>query len=192
MSLESREPRHIRDPRTMRALAHPLRLQLLELAAREGSLTSTRAAELTGESTASCSFHLRQLAKYGFLEDAGGGKGRERPWRVAQVDTRWSETPGDPVGAAAADALTGELLGRDLAELDRYRRTRREHPPEWQDAGLLNTSLLFLSPAELEELLEHQMIFVRARLDRTYDPAARPADARPVRFVSFAVPVDGP
>src|ERR1051326_5509959 len=79
--LAGKDRRELRDPQAFRALAHPLRLTLIELLTREGSLTATEAAELTGESPASCSFHFRQLAKYGFVEDAGGGHGRERPWR---------------------------------------------------------------------------------------------------------------
>src|SRR6266545_2466652 len=90
MSLPKSESREL-DPRAMRALAHPLRLTLLELAGLEGSLTATRAATLTGESSASCSFHLRQLAKYGFLEEAEGGEGRERPWRLRTLSHRWSD-----------------------------------------------------------------------------------------------------
>src|SRR5436305_8556002 len=67
------------DPRALRAMAHPIRLSLIGVLRREGPLTATQAGELIGESSASCSFHLRQLAKYGLVEEAGGGRGRERP-----------------------------------------------------------------------------------------------------------------
>ena len=73
--------REITDPKAMRALAHPLRLTLLEQLGRAGTLTATQAAEIVGESPANCSFHLRTLAKYGFVEEAATGQGRERPWR---------------------------------------------------------------------------------------------------------------
>src|SRR5262252_8581356 len=72
----------ITDARAMRALAHPLRLALLEALMHAGTLTATQASELLGESPANCAFHLRTLAKYGFVEEAGGGRGRERPWRL--------------------------------------------------------------------------------------------------------------
>jgi predicted transcriptional regulator len=75
-----RTVKRLTDPRALRALAHPLRISLVGLLRREGPLTATRAGGLLGESSASCSFHLRQLAKYGLVEEAGGGKGRERPW----------------------------------------------------------------------------------------------------------------
>src|SRR5215469_11044954 len=71
------------DPRAMRAMAHPVRMALLELLAVTPTLTATQASEVLGESPANCAFHLRTLAKYGFVREAGGGKGRERPWARA-------------------------------------------------------------------------------------------------------------
>ncbi|HWD74930.1 MAG TPA: helix-turn-helix domain-containing protein, partial [Solirubrobacteraceae bacterium] len=70
----------VTDPRSLRGLAHPVRLALIGLLRREGPLTATQAGERIGESPASCSFHLRQLAKYGLVEEAGAGPGRRRPW----------------------------------------------------------------------------------------------------------------
>lgn len=60
----------------MRALAHPVRSSLLELLIIDGPITATEAGERLGESPTTCSFHLRQLARYGFVEEAGGGPGR--------------------------------------------------------------------------------------------------------------------
>ncbi|RKE22812.1 helix-turn-helix domain-containing protein [Streptomyces sp. TLI_171] len=85
------------DPRALRAYAHPTRMALVGLLRREGPLTATRAAELLGtESVASCSFHLRQLAKYGLVEEAGGGHGREKPWRATAAFTSWDSSPPTP------------------------------------------------------------------------------------------------
>ena len=76
--------RSLTDPKAMRAIAHPVRLALLELFEVMPTLTATQASEALGESPANCAFHLRTLAKYGFIREAGGGKGRERPWTAAQ------------------------------------------------------------------------------------------------------------
>src|SRR5215213_4049628 len=95
----------VTDPRAMRALAHPLRLELLDLLAVEGTATATRCAEALGESQASCSFHLRQLAKYGFVEEAEPASWRERPWRLTSVSQRWSSVQADPAGTLAAAQL---------------------------------------------------------------------------------------
>jgi len=69
------------DPAVMRALAHPLRWAILENLLHAGTLSATQAGVLLGETPANCAFHLRTLARYGLVEEAGGGKGRERPWR---------------------------------------------------------------------------------------------------------------
>jgi hypothetical protein len=111
---------HWEGVRALRALAHPIRLQLLQVAASEGSVTSTTASERTGESTANCSFHLRLLAKYGFLEPAVGTRGRrERPWRLA------SHQPLADLSLQLADAVSGpgrhersELMRRQLRIFD--------------------------------------------------------------------------
>ena len=80
-----RERRRLTDAKEMRALAHPTRVAAIELLSREGTMTATQLGELLDESPANMSFHLRTLAKYGFVEEAPGGTGRERPWsRVGQ------------------------------------------------------------------------------------------------------------
>src|SRR5579872_2886079 len=103
MPSERRTVTRLTDPRALRALAHPLRLKLVGVLRLHGPLTATRAGELLGESSASTSFHLRQLAKYGLVEEAGGGHGRERPWRATKLFTDIPEISRDPkVGAASA------------------------------------------------------------------------------------------
>src|SRR4051794_26471252 len=76
--------RFLEDARVIRALAHPLRLALLQLLIVRGPLTASEAGEALGESPASASFHLRTLAKYGYVEEAGAGPGRRRPWRAVR------------------------------------------------------------------------------------------------------------
>src|SRR6201989_59139 len=97
-------PRELTDPKAMRALAHPVRLALLEALTDAGELTATEAGERVGESPANASFHLRQLAKYGFVEEAGGGTGRRRPWRIKQLGFRFSDLQPDPEAARAGRA----------------------------------------------------------------------------------------
>src|ERR1700735_4137978 len=94
--------RDVTDPKTLRALTHPVRLALLEALALEGPLTATAAGELIGESPTTCSFHFRQLAKYGFVEEADSGPGRLRPWKIVNVGMRWSEINEDPETSVAA------------------------------------------------------------------------------------------
>lgn len=88
------------------ALAHPPRWLLIEALTIESPATATRCAELTGESQATCSFHLRQLARYGFVEEAPSESKRERPWRLVATTRSWSGRQPDPVRARAATELS--------------------------------------------------------------------------------------
>src|SRR6202034_4268220 len=88
-SVPGRTVTRLTDPRALRAYAHPVRMKLVGLLRTEGPLTATRAAELLGESSGTCSFHLRQLAKYGLVEEDGGGTGREKPWRATSMVNAW-------------------------------------------------------------------------------------------------------
>ena len=90
----------------MRALAHPVRIALLEALTIHGQLTATEAGEIVGESPANTSFHLRQLAKYGFVEEAEGGTGRRRPWKRKHLGMSFTEVHADPETAAAARELS--------------------------------------------------------------------------------------
>ena len=104
----------------LRGLAHPIRLQLLALLADEGALTSTRASTRTGETVANCSFHLRQLAKYGFVEAANGDDRRHHPWRLVK-DHPLQALPLQLVGAVpdlADERRRRELFARQLRIFD--------------------------------------------------------------------------
>src|SRR3954451_18129241 len=100
------------DPRAMRAYAHPVRMALIGLLRRNGPMTATQAAARLGESSGTCSFHFRQLAKYGFCEEAGGGRGREKPWRATALATSWTSAPDDPERADAEHQLNLVVLQR--------------------------------------------------------------------------------
>ncbi len=72
----------LQEPRAMRALAHPVRIALLDYLNLVGPATATQCAAVVGESPSACSYHLRTLAKWGFIEATGDGRGREHPWRL--------------------------------------------------------------------------------------------------------------
>ena len=133
MSSEAgRPPRDapLTDPVVMRALAHPVRTSLIELLSVLDTVTATQASELLGESPANCAFHLRTLAKYGFVAEAGGGKGRERPWRLAQREISVTAVQDDPQAALAADALSRMWLDQWIEQrlLPEHNHGRRRRP----------------------------------------------------------------
>src|SRR6202046_3683018 len=104
MQDDEHELRKITDARTLRGLAHPVRLALVEELALGGAMPATEIGERIGETATTCSFHLRQLAKYGFVEEAGGGAGRSRPWRLTSIGMSFAPG-GGPGGPSAAHTL---------------------------------------------------------------------------------------
>jgi DNA-binding MarR family transcriptional regulator len=178
-------PSTLRDPRAIRALAHPIRLRLLETLGIEGTLTATRASELLGESPASCSFHLRQLARYGFVEEADTeARGRERPWRLTEIGFRIDEDASETAEALAAGALAALLDDRWLERAERWRVLRQHHPVEWRKALAQSQHLVWVTPEEAHALLDdiNDLIATRYR-HRITDPAARPQDALPIEIL---------
>ena len=179
----------LRDPRALRALAHPRRTRLLGLLRREGPLTATEAAALLpGESSGSCSYHLRQLAKYGLVEEAPGRSGRRRPWRATALSTSWPDRPETPELAAAATEFELFVTESQFKALARWILGRHGEPIEWQEAWSFGDSLLYLTPAEVMELRDDLQKLGERYLERLADPALRPEGARPVTLLQMAFP----
>ncbi|MFJ9581008.1 winged helix-turn-helix domain-containing protein [Streptomyces sp. NPDC101191] len=186
--MTDQQPRSIRltDPRALRAYAHPTRMTLVGLLRRSGPFTATRAAELTGESVASCSYHLRILAKYGLVEQAPGGKGREKPWRATAQYTEWPDHSEDAAVAEAADALSGAAIELYFQRVLRAVENRHTLPPEWREAERYSDALFHLTPDELTGLGERIEELLRPYEERERDPALRPEGAEAVAFVQLA------
>ena len=185
----NRSVTRLRDPRALRALAHPIRLSLVGLLRVEGPLTATRAAELLGESSASTSFHLRQLAKYGLVEEAGGGKGRERPWRATAMFTNLPDVAENPDLAVAAELLSSVIAERYFEDVMRWLEVRQGEPEEWQRVAQFGDTYLYLTPDELAALGEQTQQMMDQYIDRQADPELRPAGARLVSYLHLAFPL---
>jgi Helix-turn-helix domain len=178
------------DPRALRAYAHPVRMKLVGLLRTEGPLTATKAAELLGESSGTCSFHLRQLAKYGLVEEAGGGTGREKPWRATTTSTDWDAIADTPEVAAAASLLNTVVAEQYFEDLMRWLETRPNEPPEWQDAAPLGDRLLYVTADELADLAGRVMELVDVYFERQLKPELRPPGSRLVSYLHLAFPSD--
>jgi DNA-binding transcriptional ArsR family regulator len=179
----------LRDLGALRALAHPRRLKLLGLLRREGPLTATQASTLlAGESSGSCSYHLRQLAKYGLVEEAPGGRGRQRPWRATSLFTSWPDVAPTPELAAATAEFELLITEQHFERLARWIVSRHAEPVEWQEAASFGDVLLYLTAAELAELRGDLEQLAERYLARVIDPTLRPEDSRPVTFLQIAVP----
>lgn len=177
----------------MRALAHPIRLALIESLTLEGALTATQAAELIGESPASCSFHLRQLAKYGFVEETGGGSGRQRPWRIKTIGTRiGTRTSAPRETALAAGRLSRMYHERALARLRQWWEDEPNFPSVWRGAASSSETVWWVTPVELEALNDRVSELVFSYRERLADPSERPEGCVPVEFLAFAFPLRPP
>jgi DNA-binding transcriptional ArsR family regulator len=187
---QPRSVTRLTDPRALRALAHPLRLSLVALLRREGALTATRAGELLGESSGSCSFHLRQLAKYGLVEEAEGGRGRERPWRATTMFTEVPDVAEGPEQQVAAGLFSSLLADRYFEHLMRWLERKPDEPEQWQHAVPFGDYLLYLTAGELLDLAEKERALFEPYLDRLSSPGRRPPGARAVTYLQLAFPGD--
>lgn len=184
--------RELTDPRAMRAITHPVRLALIEALSLEGPLTATRAAEVIGESPTTCSFHFRQLAKYGFVEQAATGPGRMRSWRLTRVGMRFTDLHDDPATRIAARALSRTLRERSFARLQAYYEERSSYPVSWQEVTGSSDFTLHVTPDELRAVDEEVTAILRRYRDRIAHPDRRPPDSLPVEVLLFAYPVSPP
>jgi len=182
------EPRRLTDATVMRALAHPTRIALHELIAREGELTATQAGERLGLTPANVSYHLRQLAKYGFIEEGSSVPGRARPWRVRSAGHAWDGIGADAETNAAASALTSVFLERDIGRLRDWLDREPTADPDWRRAAFLAESLLYLTQDELAEVGRMITELLLTFADRI-DPAMRPGGSVPVQVLASGFPL---
>ena len=186
---------NLTNPKAIRALAHPIRWALLEALGQAGTLTATQASEMLGESPANCAFHLRTLAKYGFIEEAGGGRGRERPWRQVFEGMSWGTRSGDLQTTLAAQALDQVWLDRTLTRARHSLTSMTSWPEALDDALGGTTSRNYLTAqeakeiyAELRETLD-RLLGAGGRYAERKEPKLRPPDAVPVEIVLLGYPI---
>ena len=184
----------VRDPKMMRALAHPLRMALLEAIdnAETRTLTATEASELLGESPANCAFHLRTLAKYGFVEEAGGGRGRERPWRLRYRGLELAPPWQDTEARLAAHAVASVWIDRWLARARERLMRIIGYPAAWQEATLASQMDLYLTAQEAKDLGAAMHELVEPYQERRDDPSLRPPGGVRYEVMLFGYPLDDP
>jgi predicted ArsR family transcriptional regulator len=156
---------------------------------RGGPFTATQAGERVGESAASCSFHLRQLAKYGLVEEAGGGRGRERPWRATAISTEWAARADDEETDAAGALLSRVVVERYMQSAVEWLERRGSEDPEWIEAGSISDALVYMTAEELRELDERIRALLEPYLKRLEAGEPPAAGARPVSVMALGFPL---
>ena len=186
------ELRKISDARTLRALAHPVRVALIEELTVHGAMTATEVGERIGETPTTCSFHLRQLAKYGFVEEAGGGKGRARPWRMTSIGMDIHIAGEDPEAQMASDAVMRVFRERSLARFHEWQRAKAAYPREWRQVANNSDYVLYATPDEIKQVNEELHAVLMRFHERLRDPAKRPPGALPVETLLLSYPIEPP
>lgn len=185
---KQKRPVVLTEARDIKALTHPARLAVIDefLSGRE--LTATECAQLAGVTPSAMSYHLRALEKVGIIERADAtGDGRERPWRAAGSELQVAPTS-VAGGAALTAILASNVVVRINAELGEWLTRSASEPKQWQDAGGLRWSRMWLTVEELAEFGDLARRFLDERRDRTADN--RPDGARRVRIGVLAFPLD--
>lgn len=202
MSLESGDPdrassppspqrwRYLDDPVAIRALAHPLRHDLMGIIGRLGRATTAQAAKELGISHGLASHHLRQLAKYGFVEQVAGRDNRERPWRLVATSYNWAGATRTAEGTAAVDVVEQVFAEQVLERFLQWQQRRAGWPQAWRESTGLGRSTVYLTRPELAELtVAMDALLARYTEERPLDDlAARPPGSVPIDFTIFVIP----
>ncbi len=181
-------PRRLRDPRALQAVAHPVRMAIIELLSVEGPMTATQLADRLDESPANCSWHLRKLAEHDFIEEAPPGRGRQRPWQMRHIGMSWAE--GDDV--TPDELRAGQALSRMLLErwVDRFLdASEREEGTVWRDSAGLSQNVAWLTPEELADLTGRLQEVAGTYADRL-GTGVRPEGSRLCEIVAWGAAVE--
>jgi DNA-binding transcriptional ArsR family regulator len=162
--------RHITEPDALRALAHPVRLELIDYLMAQGPATASTCARAVGDSPSNCSYHLRVLAKAGLVEEAVSNDGRERPWR-ALVTGFDADVEGEMSPEAAE--LLALALQRDQRMVRDHLARRDALPKRWRSADVYSTYTLRLDPNELRDLNAKLDGLIRPYIAATREDAPR-------------------
>ena len=179
------------DATSLKALAHPLRIDLLERLRRLGPATATQLAVELGETSGATSYHLRQLARHGFVEeDEARGTRRERWWRPAPTAISIHGFRFGQQGETrdAADYLMREVAQRRFRRVEQWYARSGEWSEAWREASEDSDYRVRVTLEQFEELTRAMEALVNR-----YEPALG-TEARPdtsvveVQFAAFPDP----
>ncbi|MFJ4362627.1 ArsR/SmtB family transcription factor [Streptomyces chartreusis] len=192
---ESHPPKvHDLDARSLRGLAHPLRMQLLDALRFGGPATASQLAEKLGESSGATSYHLRQLAAHGFVQDdPERGKGRERWWKAAVQGLRFDDAllrDPNPDVRGAADLYLHEVATTQTRELSTWLGTRGEWSEAWNRSADMSSMTLRLTPELADELAGKLHDLIDSYRDRPDVADAPDASTMRVQTRTFPISTD--
>jgi DNA-binding transcriptional ArsR family regulator len=183
-SPEDVPPYRFENPRSIRALAHPARLAIIDALATGEELTATQCAELTGLSPSATAYHLKLLERYGLAETAAlRPDRRERPWRATGRQIQTDLDGSTPAGASATAAVVAAHIDMTRAIAVEFTAAAHTEPEEWRDAAVLNNADLWLTVEEFQRVGKEL-----GAVTAPYRRRTRPAGSRQVRVMNVVVP----
>ena len=188
VELETDEGRSLRtgDPAVLRALAHPLRVEILTVIDELGEATATQIAERVGESPSNCSFHLRTLAKAGFIERAEA-QGTSKPWRPVHQSRDLRPDPADPESIRTSATIGALYVQHEANRVVDFLTRHGLGNEEWLGGITVNSSAFWATPEELAEVAT-EIAHIADRFRGRKDPAKRPAGSRKAHFFATLNP----
>jgi DNA-binding transcriptional ArsR family regulator len=170
------------DAGALKALAHPLRVRIYDILSERGPQTASTLAKLIGETSGATSYHLRALAGHDLIREVPDrGTARERWWErpKGRINLPGPDEASTPAGRAAAQIVTSEFfLLRHRALMDYLNRPASETPEGWEDAGLVTTTMLDLTPTQMAELKEEITGFINTVIERYKNDESTPGTRR--------------
>ncbi|MGW2183875.1 ArsR/SmtB family transcription factor [Streptomyces sp. NPDC001732] len=178
------------DAKGLRALAHPVRVQLVSQLRKHGPSTATRLAERLGVNSGTASYHLRRLGAAGFVEeDAERGNARERWWRSVHRTTELSD---QELAAQEPEAALTYLQSVSATYTLRTQQTLNElqtMPRAWRGTFDMSDWALRLTPEETVALRrELRDVLARYRWDTPEAAATAPEGAERIGVITHILP----
>ena len=184
---------YVSDVATLKAIAHPLRVRLLGSLRLDGPATASELGRRFGESSGSTSYHLRQLERFGYVEeDPEQPNARDRRWRARHRYTNWSEPDlaGDPEGAEASRWMRERQRTYNARVAQAFDEQRESYSLEWQRVAGQSDMVVRLSPASLAELEQRIAALAEEFAARDAGDAGAP-DAEQVALYFAGYPFKG-
>lgn len=154
----------ILDTGALRALAHPLRVQIYDILTQYGPQTASTLAGMTRESSGATSYHLRALARQHLIHEVEGrGTTRERWWqrRVGGVSLANPEAMSTPSGRAATQVVMTEFFNRRHRQLMQYLGSGMEtDTADWKNAAMISTGAVRLTDEQLHHLTRRMQVLI--------------------------------
>lgn len=163
----------------MKAFAHPLRMAMYQRLVDGGPATATTLARQLDESTGQTSYHLRQLARHGFVEeDSERGTGRERWWRAASFSVDAATMSAEPAMLPVITSYLRSQLEHRTAALEEWFARARTEPAEWIEASVDTTATASMTAEEAQEMVRELEAVADRHITRAKERGQGEADAR--------------